>query len=410
MITGKPKSISGQEKYYERIRNRAKFWQKKQVGWRRHLHQYPETANEEIRTTAFLRERITELGLKILPIKMETGLLVELKGGKPGPVVGIRSDIDALPIFEKTGLPFKSKIDGRMHACGHDMHMATVLGTAAILYDLKQEISGTVRFIFQPAEEQPPGGARPMIENGALKNMSVLFGLHVDPRVPVGKVGLRDGVTMASVRDFDLIIEGTGGHAARPHAAVDAIATSAEVIDSIQKIISREIDPIAPAVITFGMIEGGTARNVIADRVRLVGTARTLSPEIYRRMPSLIKKVTAGVCKARGAKFTMNLIADYPVLANDPAVNAVFKRTSEALFGKGKTCLTDPVLGGEDFACYLQKVPGAMFRLGTRNKKIGADKPWHSPKFIVDESALPIGSALLAASVINYLNGQRKTK
>lgn len=403
-MRGRKTTKSENGNLYDLIRSRAGHWQKKQLGWRRHLHQYPETANEEVRTTAFLRQRVTELGLKIVPIKMKTGLLVELKGSSPGPVVGIRTDIDALPILEQTGLPFKSKLSGRMHACGHDMHMATVLGAAAILRDLKDRIAGTVRFIFQPAEEQPPGGARPMIANGALNNMRMLFGLHVDPRVPTGKIGLRDGVAMASVRDFDLIIKGTAGHAARPHAAVDAIVTAAEVIDSIQKVISRELDPISSAVITFGMIEGGVARNVIADRVHLVGTARTLSPEIYRRLPSMIKKVTAGVCKARGAKFTMEIIADYPVLANDPAANRIIKGAFESLFGKRKICLTEPVLGGEDFACYLQQVPGAMFRLGTRNKKIGADKPWHSPKFIVDEDALPIGSSLLAASVLDYLS------
>lgn len=403
-MRGRKTTKSENRNLYDLIRSRAGHWQKKQLGWRRHLHQYPETANEEVRTTAYLRQRVTELGLKIVPIKMKTGLLVELKGSSPGPVVGIRTDIDALPILEQTGLPFKSKLSGCMHACGHDMHMATVLGAAAILCDLKDRIAGTVRFIFQPAEEQPPGGARPMIANGALKNMRMLFGLHVDPRVPTGKIGLRDGVAMASVRDFDLIIKGTAGHAARPHAAVDAIVTAAEVIDSIQKVISRELDPISSAVITFGMIEGGVARNVIADRVHLVGTARTLSPEIYRRLPSMIKKVTAGVCKARGAKFTMEIIADYPVLANDPAANRIIKGAFESLFGKSKICLTEPVLGGEDFACYLQKVPGAMFRLGTRNKKIGADKPWHSPKFIVDDDALPIGSSLLAASVLDYLS------
>lgn len=195
-MSGRKTTKSENGNLYDLIRSRAGHWQKKQLGWRRHLHQYPETANEEVRTTAFLRRRVTELGLKIVPIKMKTGLLVELKGDSSGPVVGIRTDIDALPILEQTGLPFKSKLSGRMHACGHDMHMATVLGAAAILTDLKDRIAGTVRFIFQPAEEQPPGGARPMIANGALKNMRMLFGLHVDPRVPTGKIGLRDGVAM----------------------------------------------------------------------------------------------------------------------------------------------------------------------------------------------------------------------
>ena len=244
----------------------------------------------------------------------------------------------------------------------------------------------------------------PMIANGALKNVSMIFGLHVDPHLATGKIGIRDGVTMASVIDFDLIIHGRGGHAARPQHAVDAIVIAAEVVESLQKIVSRETDPTSPTAVTFGKIEGGTARNVIADTVTLTGTARTLSALDSRRLPKLIKRTAENICKAHGARAEMKIIARYPVLHNSPKTNQIFERNFKRLFGSGKVGQTDQTLGGEDFACYLQKVPGAMFRLGVMNKSIGADKSWHSPHFIADEEALFFGTSLLAASVLDYLN------
>lgn len=390
---------------FEQINRQAERIHSEQIRWRRHLHSHPELSTQEFATTKFLQIQLKKLGAKLLPLRMPTGVLAEISGTGKGPTVAIRSDIDALPILEKSGVPFKSKNLGCMHACGHDMHMATVLGAASILAEMRKQFLGTVRFIFQPAEEMPPGGARPMIANGALKSVKMIFGLHVDPNLAVGKIGLRDGITMASVFDFDLHILGHGGHAARPHTATDAIVTAAEVIDSLQKVVSREIDPVLPVVITFGKIEGGTARNVIADRVVLTGTARTLSTETARQVPALIRRTVAGICKARGARFEMNEIARYPVLRNDARVNRVFARNFERLFGSDNIETTELVLGGEDFACYLEKVPGAMFRLGIRNKNIGADKPWHSEKFIADEQSLRFGSALLAAVAVDALNG-----
>jgi amidohydrolase len=375
----------------------------RQVQWRRHLHENPELSFEEHKTTKFLKGELEKLGLKIVPVNMETGVLAELHGKKKGPIVAIRSDIDALPIVEQSGVPFASKTHGCMHACGHDVHMATVLGCASLLAQIRDQFSGAVRFIFQPAEEMPPGGARPMIANGALSDVSMIFGLHVEPHLATGKIGLRDGASMASVYDFELIIRGRSGHAARPHLAIDAISTAAEVIESLQKVVSREIDPVDPVVLTFGKIEGGTASNVIAEEVRLAGTARTLSLRTFNKVPKLIRKTVAGVCKARGAAFEITPIADYPVLKNDPRINRMLTDTFTELFGRGRISEIEPVLGGEDFACYLEKVPGAMFRLGTMNKKIKADQPWHSPKFIVDEDAIPFGTALLAMAALKAL-------
>lgn len=390
------------------IRERARRVHIEQVRWRRHLHAHPELSTQEFKTTAFLTAQLRRLGAKIIPLRnLKTGVIAEIAGTGKGPVVAIRSDIDALPICEKSGVSFASKATGRMHACGHDMHMATVLGAAAVLCQMRHRFTGTVRFIFQPAEEMPPGGARPMIAEGALKNVQMIFGLHVDPSIPTGTIGLRDGVTMASVFDFDLIIYGLGGHAARPHTTVDAITCAAEVVASIQKIVSREIDPLLPAVITIGRIEGGTARNVVADRVVLTGTSRALSPIVAKRLPILIRRTAAGVCRARGARLEMNEIARYPVLSNHHEANRIFAANYDQLFGRGKIRTTDQVLGGEDFACYLEKVPGAMFRLGVMNKKIKADKPWHSDRFIADEKALLYGTALFCAAAIDALNSAR---
>lgn len=392
----------------DKILRLSREMHKSQVKWRRHLHQFPETANEEFETTAYIKTLVQQLGLKLLPLKMPTGALAEIKGPRSGPTVAIRADIDALPVLEQTGLPYASKHRGRMHACGHDAHTAIALGTAAVLMKMHGELEGNVRFLFQPAEEMPPGGARPMIANGALKNVATIFGVHVEPHLAVGKIGLRDGPAMASVYDFDIIIKGKGGHAARPHTSVDAVTTAAEVVSSIQKIVSREIDPVTPVAVTFGKIEGGTARNVVADRVTLTGTARTFSKAARKKVPSLIRRTVGGVCRAHGAGFELIEAASYPVLVNDAATNRLYARNQELLFGKNRVTEAQTVLGGEDFACYLQEVPGSWMRLGVMNKKIGADQPWHSPRFIIDEEAMYYGTALLVASTLDYMNRNRK--
>ncbi len=386
----------------------ARKWHKRQVKWRRHLHQYPEISNEEIKTTVYIRAKLKKLGVKLLPLKMKTGVLAQIDGASSSKTVAIRSDIDALPVTELTGLPFASRNRGCMHACGHDMHMATVLGAAGILAKLQPELKGNIRFLFQPAEEKPPGGARPMIAGGALKDVSTIFGIHTDPHLAVGKIALRDGPTMASVYDFDIVVHGKGGHAARPQSSVDAIVTASEVVSSLQTIVSRELNPIDAATITFGQIQGGVARNVIADQVTLVGTARTLSPQALKALPVLIRRTVAGICKARGAAYEVNEIASYPVLVNHAATNRLFARCFEELFGRKRVVEAESVLGGEDFACYLEKVPGAWMRVGVMNKKIKADQPWHSPKFVVDEESIYYGTALLVASTLEYLNGSGK--
>lgn len=378
-----------------------------QVKWRRQFHRNPEISNQEFQTTSFINKLLKQEKIRTIPLKnMATGTAALITGkNKGGKTIAIRTDIDALPIVEQNEIPFKSKNEGVMHACGHDVHMSVVLGAAIFLNRLKDELNGNIKVLFQPAEESPPGGAEAMIKAGIMKSpkVSMVFGLHVDPTLPVGKFSLRDGPTMASVTDFDITIKGQTGHAAVPHRAVDAIAVAAELIDSMQKIVSRDIDPMGTAVITFGTIEGGTARNVIADQVRLRATARTLSPSTLKQLPRLIKRTVNGICKARGAHADLEFVANYPVLDNHKSANHLLRESMSELFGSSNVIETPTVMGGEDFAYYLKEAPGAMFRLGTKNSRMGADKSWHSPQFMVDEGAIKYGTAVLVDAAIRYL-------
>jgi amidohydrolase len=379
------------------------------VKLRRYLHQHPEIGHQEFQTTALIKKELQKLGLKIFDRHASTGLWAELDTGRKGPVIAVRSDIDALPITEQTGLPYASRIDSKMHACGHDVHMAVLIGTAQLLCRCANKLVGRIKFIFQPAEEVPPGGARPLIEAGVLNRPRVdaILALHVDPMLPTGSIGLRDGVSMASTYDFDIKVIGKTGHAALPHETVDAIAAAAQIISGLQQVVSRMVDPIKPAVISFGTIRGGTVRNAIAGEVNLRGTARSLDPSLTRKIPRLIKRTAVNIGRALGAEVEVTSVADYPLLNSDARVNRHIADSFRSLGYKGKIHEIPVVMGGEDFACYLEKVPGAMFRLGVGNKKIGADKPWHHPAFIIDEKAIPIGITTMAATVVSLLRNWR---
>jgi amidohydrolase len=376
---------------------------------RRRLHQYPEIGHQEFQTTALLKKELQKLGLKINDRHAATGLWAELDTGRKGPVVAVRTDIDALPVTEQTGLPFASKKNGFMHACGHDVHMSVLIGAARLLCRHKDKLVGKVKFICQPAEEVPPGGARPMIKAGVLMRPKVdaILALHVDPGLPTGSIGLRDGVTMAFTYDFDIKVIGKIGHAALPHKTVDAIAVGAEIVTGLQQVVSRMVDPIKPAVISFGIIRGGTVRNAIAGEMSLKGTARSLDPALTKKLPRLIEKTSVNIGRGLGARVEVKSVASYPPLKSNARVNRFIAESFKALGHRGKVHEIPLVMGGEDFACYLEKVPGAMFRLGIRNKKIGADKSWHHPAFIVDEDAIPIGIGTMAASVANILHNWR---
>ena len=385
------------------------------VKLRRELHQYPELAFNEFKTSEKIAKELRELRIDFRKGVAKTGVVGVLNIGNPakggegrkGKTVALRTDMDALPILEQTNFSYKSKNKGIMHACGHDVHMACVIGAAKILTRLKEELSGKVKFIFQPSEEVTPGGAKPMIKAGVLKNPNVsgIFALHCDSVVPVGKIGVREGPSMAQAESFDITIIGKGGHGARPHDGVDAIVVASQVIQGLQTIPSRKISPVEPVVISIGKIEGGYARNIICDKVILKGTARTLNKEIAKKIPGFLKEIISGITKSAGASFELNYYGGYPILINHPKATDLARSSVAKLFGKDAIVeIEKPVMGGEDFAYYLQKVPGSFLRLGIRNPKKHAVYPWHHPKFTVDEDAIKIGSALLAGIAFDFLS------
>jgi amidohydrolase len=376
------------------------------VKLRRELHQYPEIAFQEFKTSERIVQELKKLNLSVRTKVGRTGVVGLLTGVKKGKTVALRSDMDALPVTEQINFPYKSKNLGKMHACGHDVNMAVVIGAATILNRLRSELNGNVKFIFQPSEEVTPGGAVEMIKEGVLENPKVegIFASHVDAHIPVGKIGVKDLAMMAQADDFDLIIYGKGGHGARPHEGVDAIVVSAQIIQALQTIVSRRISPLKPIVISIGIINGGTASNIICDKVFMEGTARTLDKEVTKKIPGLLKEVVSGIAKSAGAKVEVKYYEGYPILINRPEMNDYFRRAFKKLYNMKSIEIKEPMMGGEDFARYLQKIPGAMMRLGIRNEKIGAIYPWHHPKFSVDENAIKMGAEIFAQVCFDFLN------
>lgn len=396
------------EEISERIKKITDQIFPKLVKLRREFHQYPELAYQEFETSKRITRELKKLRLEVKTKVAKTGVVGLLKGSKGGKTVALRADMDALPLDEKTNLPYKSKNKGVMHACGHDLHMSCVLGSAMVLTKLKDKLPGNVKFIFQPSEEVGLGGAKPMIEEKVLENPKVdgIFSLHSDSSIPVGKVGIKFGPMMAQADSFDLAIIGKGGHGARPQDGVDAIVVASQVVSSLQTIASRKINPTCPVVVSIGQIEGGTARNIICDKVILKGTVRSLEKNVAKKAPILIKEITSGVVKSFGADFEFHYSPGYPVLINDPKMTDLAKKAIELLFGKDKVYkILNPMMGAEDFAYFLQKIPGTMMRLGIRNEKKKAIYPWHHPKFRVDEDAIKVGTAVLSQCLLNFLSG-----
>jgi amidohydrolase len=380
----------------------------KLVKLRREFHQYPETAFEEFETSKRVIRELKKLKLQVKTGIAKTGVVGVLYGNRKGKTVALRSDMDALPITEQTNVPYKSKIKGKMHACGHDMHMACVIGAATVLSRMKNELPGNVKFIFQPSEESGSGGALPMIKAGALKNPDVsgLFALHTDPAIPVGKMGVKDGPMMAHTNSFDLTITGKGGHGARPHQGVDAISVTAQVIQALQTIVSRRINPFDPAVLSIGVIQGGTASNIICDKVLLKGTVRTLDKKLNQRIPQMIRQTVSGITRSAGAGFVLDYRLGYPVLINHPEMTNLARKAISSLYSrKAVVEIKTPVMGGEDCAYFLRKVPGTFMRVGIRNPKKKAIYPWHHPRFNLDENAIKIGTSVLSQCVYDFLSG-----
>lgn len=376
------------------------------VAIRREVHRHPELSFKEKRTARLIASKLRELGLTVEEGMARTGLVAVLEGSDGAKTVGLRADMDALPIAEVGDRPYRSQNRGVMHACGHDAHIACVLGAAMILDELGAELPGSVKLIFQPSEEVAPGGAKPMIAAGALEDPSVeaIFALHVDPRMEVSKIGIRSGMVMAATDTFEVTILGKGGHAAAPHLAVDAVVVAAQVIQALQQVVSRKVDPLQPVVISIGKVEGGYASNVLADRVRFWGTVRTLDSDLTRQIPQMIEGIVRGVTSSLGAEYEFRYEPGYPPLHNDPRMTELVRSSVSTLLGEQSAIeITQPSMGGEDFAYFLEKVPGCLLYLGVRNEGKGITNFWHHPGFDIDEGALPVGAGVLAQVAIDFL-------
>lgn len=370
---------------------------------RRHIHAHPELSGEEYQTAAFIAGVLSANGLHVEEGIGRTGVIGELKGTKySDSVLAIRTDMDALPIQERTNLEYASRIPGVMHACGHDIHTTVGLGTAMVLSQIASELGGKVRFIFQPAEEIAQG-ANWMVKDGVMNNVAAILGLHVFPSIPAGSIGIRYGALTAAADDLEIIIIGESGHGARPHEAIDAIWIASQVITSLQQAISRTQNPLRPVVLSIGKISGGRAPNVIADRVQLLGTVRSLHPETRNNLPDWIEKIVANVCNSYNAKYQVNYRQGVPSVQNDNALTQLLQSAAEEAWTNERVqILPEPSLGAEDFSIYLEHAPGAMFRLGVGYEERIINHPLHHPQFEVDESAIMTGVVTLAYAAYKY--------
>lgn len=374
---------------------------------RRWLHQHPELSFQEKETSAYVAAQLREMGYDPqVGIGGGYGIKAVLHGGRPGKTIALRADMDALPITEDTGLPFSSTIPGVMHACGHDMHTATLLATAKALKAIQQDLAGSVVFLFQPAEETMPGGAIGMIRDGALENPRVdaIFGLHVDPYLPAGQMSFAPGPVNAAPDVFDLTIHGRGGHGAAPHQTVDALLVGAQVVNALQHIHSRQISPFERLVVTVGHFTAGSKHNIVANSALLQGTVRTMSEELRSNIEGMMEKVIAGVCASYGATYTFEYTYGYPVLINDEAMTEVARAAATATVGAENVGVAEPGMYGEDFAYYLQQRPGAFGNLGVGLPGATQLFPCHHPKLhVADELAMPKGVAFYLNLVKQYL-------
>lgn len=377
------------------------------VAVRRDIHRHPELAFQEQRTAERGLTWFRGLGLDVQTnIAGTPGLIATLDTGRPGPTLLLRADMDALPITEETGAEYASETSGVMHACGHDAHVACLLGAASLLSEHRQALRGRLKFLLQPAEEKPPGGAKVLIEQGGiLEGVDAALALHVYPPLPVGQMGFRPGVLLGYSDRFTVRIHGVGGHAARPHQTVDAVAVAVQVYQALQYLVSRENDPLHPFVITIGALQAGTAANVIPNEATLLGTVRSLDPVVNSSLPERLERVVAGICQATRARYTFEFVRGYPAMVNDAALTQRATESVKSLVGEqGVVYLPTPELGGEDFAFFSQRVPSLMFRLGVRNEARGLVHSVHSSRFDLDEDALPLGAAALARIAMDYLH------
>jgi amidohydrolase len=377
------------------------------ISLRREIHANPELGFKEFKTSALIEEYLNDIGLDRVQTNVaKTGVIGILYGNDTSRTVLLRADMDALPIEELNEIPYKSKNPGVMHACGHDGHVAMLLVAAKVLSKHRNELKGNVKFVFQPSEEKAPGGAVKMIEEGVLDNPHVdyAFGIHLGNIFEKGSIALKEGVFMAEADSFKINVYGTGGHAAYPHLSVDPIIIASNIVLSLQTVVSREINPIDPVVVTLGKICSGDAFNVIPEKAEMLGTVRTLDRKISEIIPEKIERIASNIASAYRGRSELEYEFGYPPLINNAEETKFVKRIAESIIGKEKILDAPISMGGEDMAYFLQKVPGAFFWLGSMNREKGLDKPHHSQYFDFDESVLPIGVEFhvkIAAEIFN---------
>ena len=373
---------------------------------RRHIHANPELSFQEYETANFIENKLSEFGITNFERIADTGITFCLEGHKPGKTIALRADIDALPILEANDVSYKSKNDGVMHACGHDVHTSNLLGVAKILSQLTDHFKGTIKFIFQPAEEKSPGGASILIKEGVLENPvpDRILGQHVMPLIPEGKVGFRPGKYMASADEIYLTIKGKGGHAAMPETFVDPIAIAGQIIVSLQQIVSRIANPKIPSVLSFGKIEGGNVNNVIPNEVKIDGTFRTFD-EVWRKEAlQKVRDISTSIAQAMGGSCEVHIAPGYPFLVNDEQYTIKNIAAAKDYMGDENVVELDLWMAAEDFAFYTHEVPGCFYRLGTRNESKGITSGVHTPTFNIDENALKTGMGLMSYLAIYELN------
>lgn len=391
--------------HFPTIRDAIALLQPELVRWRRQIHQYPELGFEEILTAYFVKEKLEEWGIEHQTNIAQTGIVAVIESNQPtGKVLAIRADMDALPIQEENHVPYCSKHDGVMHACGHDGHTAIALGIAHYLAHHRDQWLGTVKIIFQPAEEGP-GGAKPMIEAGVLSNPDVdaIIGLHLWNNLPVGAIGVREGALMAAVECFKCTIFGKGGHGAMPHQTIDSVVVGAQIVNALQTIVARNIAPVDSAVVTVGEFHAGSALNVIADTARMSGTVRYFNPKLEPLIRQRVEQIIAGICQSHGADYDLDYWQLYPPVINDATMAQLVKSVAEEVIetplGVVPECQT---MGGEDMSFFLQQVPGCYFFLGSANAEKRLNYPHHHPRFDFDEKVLSLGVEIFARCVERF--------
>ncbi|MDA3832248.1 MAG: amidohydrolase, partial [Spirochaetales bacterium] len=385
----------------ENIKSVIRKYREEIIKFRRDLHQIPEPAYTEEKTSEYVADRLTHLGLDVRTKIAQFGVVGTKTCSGSGKTLMLRSELDALPICEETGLKFASTHKGAMHACGHDGHMAMVLGAATILSKLEKDLTGQIKFVFQPAEEGP-GGAKPMIEQGVMDAPKVdyVLGCHLWPAIPQGVVGVKAGPLMAAMDRFDLIILGQGGHGAMPHMCVDALEVGTQVVNALQRIVSRQRNPLSPAVVTVGQFNGGTSYNIIPGEVHISGTTRTFDPDIWHSWEARLNTIIKGVCSSMGASYTLDYQPGYPVTVNDVWMAEQIKNFARDTVGEDKVIVPEATMGGEDMSYFLNQAKGCFFFLGTGHKKAA---PLHNPAFDFNEDILLTGVEIYCRAALNLL-------